>query len=127
MDTVWKARQDWNRIRVAGRVVEAFNGVIEDIVAMQRILPPSQPEGRGGDVEEEGDDGGGEGMEGVVGEGGDDDEEKEGNMNARGRGIVGRGVGGGGVGGRGRAGEKRDAVGVGFEGGGRRRIEGVEA
>ena len=42
MTTVWKTRMEWNRVVVAKAVEMAFNEVIEDITAMQRILPSSQ-------------------------------------------------------------------------------------
>ena len=42
MATVWKTRLEWNRIVVAKAVEMAFNDVIEDITAMQKILPSSQ-------------------------------------------------------------------------------------
>ncbi|KAI9756848.1 MAG: delta subunit of the central stalk of mitochondrial F1F0 ATP synthase, atp16 [Chaenotheca gracillima] len=41
MDSVWKQRGDWNRTKVCGKVMEVFNDIIEDIDAMQEILPAS--------------------------------------------------------------------------------------
>jgi SpoVK/Ycf46/Vps4 family AAA+-type ATPase len=42
MDSVWRLRGEWNRTRVTGQVIEAFNEVLEDMQAMQDMGPVSQ-------------------------------------------------------------------------------------
>ncbi|KAF2030362.1 AAA-domain-containing protein [Setomelanomma holmii] len=44
MDAIWKHRSDYNRNVVLHKVQDAFNVIIEDIQAMQRILKFSQEE-----------------------------------------------------------------------------------
>lgn len=42
MDAVWKGRGNWNRNAVLKAMMEAFNEVVADIEAVQRVLGPSQ-------------------------------------------------------------------------------------
>ena len=43
METLWAQRGEWNRNKVAGALVDAFNETIRDIEEMQRVLQASQP------------------------------------------------------------------------------------
>ena len=43
MDVIWVNRENWNRNQVLKLVQDAFNEVVEDIEACQRIMDPSQP------------------------------------------------------------------------------------
>ena len=43
MDVIWVNRGNWNRNQVLKLVQDAFNEVVEDIEACQRIMDPSQP------------------------------------------------------------------------------------
>ncbi|KAK3674822.1 TAT-binding protein-like protein 7, AAA ATPase [Recurvomyces mirabilis] len=43
MDVIWRTRGNWNRVQVVIAVKDAFNEVVGDIEACQRILGPSQP------------------------------------------------------------------------------------
>ncbi|TVY55974.1 Tat-binding-like protein [Lachnellula cervina] len=43
METLWAQRGEWNRNKVAGALVDAFNETIRDIEEMQKVLQASQP------------------------------------------------------------------------------------
>jgi hypothetical protein len=43
METLWTMRGEYNRNRVAAKLVEVFNNTITDIEDMQKVLQASQP------------------------------------------------------------------------------------
>lgn len=44
MDDIWKTRGDWNRLRVAEKLLALFSEVLEDMQEMQNFLPASLEE-----------------------------------------------------------------------------------
>lgn len=44
MDDIWKTRGDWNRLRVAVRLLALFREVLEDMQEMQDFMPMSLDE-----------------------------------------------------------------------------------